>query len=184
MRILAALLAVCVGSVISTANAADITPAEKEFFEKNLNKIVKLTPKLLDQPAVGKVISAKVYHANLQIGDTGMEMLLVRDGDKIVNLSQPGTDMELPDLKAILNPKFKLLDAASAKTLEAAIDVLYPRDAFGENAGAKENTIRNKGNEWVLIRGKFFENNKGFVFTTDGKGTITKVKFSLSLPAK
>jgi hypothetical protein len=182
MRTSAAVLAVLLGSVISTASAADITPADKEFFEKNLNKIVKVTPKLLDQPAVSKVIAAKVYQTEVQVGEVGMTMLLARSGDRLINISTPSTDMELPDLKALLDPKFSLTNDASAKTLEAAIDVLYPIMGFGDQA-KKAKAIRHKGNEWILVRGKFFKDDSGFVFTTDAKGTITKVKYSLKLPA-
>ncbi|MBA4189677.1 MAG: hypothetical protein C0467_16960 [Planctomycetaceae bacterium] len=177
-----ACLALC---VCAAGISADDTDAEaKAYFEKNLGKLVTVKPKLLKDAAIAKVLTAKIYRVELGVGDTTLTPLIGRDGEKIVTLTQPSTNQDVPGLKAIVDPKFKLTTETDAIVFQSVLDALYPiSNTFGED-DLKAKTIRHNGTEWTFVRGKFFKKDKGFMVTTDKDGVITKVRFSLELADK
>lgn len=187
MRLLMAVVALLTGSLLSSSRAEDLTPAEREFFEKNIGKLIKLEPKPIDEAVVKKVFAGKLYKVNVSLTEFSFQMVVMREGDKLIKMDNPTTNKAMPELKSMLDPKFKLLSDADAKDLEAAIDQIFPVTDldFGFNKDdLKLKAIRHNKNEWTLIRGKFFDDLKGFVFVTDADGAIKEVKHSLRVPAK
>ncbi|VTU00631.1 Uncharacterized protein OS=Endozoicomonas elysicola GN=GV64_00235 PE=4 SV=1 [Gemmataceae bacterium] len=156
----------------------------QKFFEARLNQLVKVKPKLVKDPAVAKVFSAKVYQVGLGFGSVTYPLQVSRNGDAIVALKDLSTNQDMPELKAIINPEFKLATETDAIVFEAATEALYPLSDGFDDGGAAVKQVRHKGTEWTFVRGKFFEKYKGFVVTTDEKGAITKVRYSLDISTK
>jgi hypothetical protein len=96
-----------------------------------------------------------------------------------VSVTRPSTDADLPDFLTMLNPGFKLATEDDARTLQQALDVAYPIIGSGDK---KAETNRRAGNEWIFVRGIFFDKKMGYVFQTDPSGRIVSVKYSLKLP--
>lgn len=107
------------------------------------------------------------------------ELIAMKLGSKLVSASTPGTDKELPDFPKMLSPDFRLKSDADGKALQSALDALYP--IIGDD-DKKAEKFTHSGNHWTFVRGKFFEKNMGFEFTTDGEGKITAAKYVLKLP--
>lgn len=169
-----------------TARAQGLTPEEQAFLDRNLKQIIVITPTRLSEPAVTKVFAAPIYKVKIQINDQDggnalTTITVARVGASLVAVSLPSTDTVRPDIHKMLRPDFKLTNAAAAQTLQNALDVVYPM--MGGPDDEKLKAFRHAGNEWHFVRGKFFDNNLGFVMTTNAAGTITAVRFSLKLPS-
>jgi hypothetical protein len=88
------------------------------------------------------------------------------------------TDMDLPQLLSIVKKDFLLKDEAAAKLFEAALNTLYPVD---ENEKAAVKHIK-KGNQWIFLRNKFFDDHTAVIATVSANGTITKLQVILGYP--
>ena len=112
-------------------------------------------------------------------GGTGsQDQIVARVGDKIVAVTRPGTDGDAPVVMKLINPEFKLATDADAKTLQTALDAAFP---IMMDDDKKLASFSHAKSDWTFIRGKFFEKKLGFIFTTDDKGKIVSVKFSLGI---
>lgn len=164
------------------ARAGEVSAADKAFLEKHVTEIVQTSFTALDEPAILKVFSTKFFRVKIiikeQNGEQTQEVMVARVGEKLGNVSSPGTDGELPELLKMLNPAFVLKEDADAKAVQAALDSLYPPFMEDEK---KVIAFSHAGNAWTFVRGTFFESKKGFVMTTDAAGKITKVEYQLKL---
>jgi hypothetical protein len=173
-------------SVISPAftRADGLSADEQAFFDKHSSDVVSVTPTKLDQPAFVKVFSTPFYAVKVAIkqpdGDMTNDLVVARVDDKLVSVSRPGSDTDLPDFVKMLNPSFKLKTDADAATMERALDLAYP--IIGSDDDKKSEAVVHTGNQWMFVRGLFFKDKLGFIVQTDGDGTITLVKFALKLP--
>lgn len=149
---------------------------DQKFFEDHLKDLVKLKLQPLDAPAVAKVLSGNVYKVRITISQYLIDSVLARVGDKAADLSEPSSNSKMPEFAKVVKPSFKLKTDADAKTLQGVFDSLYPVDGAD-----RLDVIRHQGDVWTFIDGKFFDHFKGFVVTTDDKGTITEVKRSLEI---
>jgi hypothetical protein len=156
----------------------------QKFFEANLGKLVTVKPTLVKDPAVAKVFVVKVYRVELTVNNNRFPLQVSRNGDAIAALKDLSTNQDMPELKAIINPEFKLATETDAIVFEAATEALYPLSDGFDDGGAAVKQVRHKGTEWTFVRGKFFDKYKGFVVTTDEKGVVTKVRYSLDIPTK
>jgi hypothetical protein len=131
-----------------------------------------------------KVFAAPIYKVTITIdmGDgatSGDGLVAARVDDKFVPVSRPGSDGDCPAIQKMIRPDFKLVSDDDAKTVQAALDAVYP--ILGDQDKAAEK-ITHSGNEFTFSRGKFFDKLMGFVLTTDASGTVTGVKYVLKLP--
>jgi hypothetical protein len=94
-------------------------------------------------------------------------------------MSNPGSNAELPNVKKLISPKFKLKTDADGQALQSAMDAIDPIQFHGDE---KEKAVRHQGNAWTLIRGTFFKKHKGYVFITNAAGDVRVVRYSLDLP--
>lgn len=187
MRTLLPVIVVALLCLTYAARGAELSAEERAFFDKHQSDIVKVEPSPMDEPALKKVFRARFYNAKVIINQGGggsetVEVKVARVGQDLENVSLPSTDAKMPKLKQMLSPDFKLRNNQDAKTLEAALDVLYPVSAFGGDDDKKAKAIKHSGNQWLFIRGAFFAKHKGFAFTTDTGGAVTAVEYSLDLP--
>jgi hypothetical protein len=165
--------------------AENITPAEQAFFDGQVAKLIKVDVRPLHGLALDQCFDVPFYDLKLRIHQAGgletVEMLVARQGQKMIEVSSPGTDAEMPQLKGMLKPQFKLRNDKDAQVLQEALDTLYPiASGFGDE-DLKAKAIKHEGDQWVFVRGKFADNGKGFVFKTAPDGSITSVSYSLGL---
>jgi hypothetical protein len=113
----------------------------------------------------------------VNIGNSGGTTMLVvaRIDDNLSDVSLPGAMADMPALKALVKPDFKLKADADGKAFEAALDLLYPPDTRYDE---KRKAVRHAGTTWTFIRGMFIGDYKGLVVTTDADGTIMSIRHS------
>lgn len=185
LRIWGVALAAALVVTSNPARAGGVSADEQKFIDAHIGNIVKVEPTKLTDPSLGRVFSAAFYKVEVKVTQGGatqsMDVTVARVGDELVEVSRPSTTEDVPALKKMINPAFSLKTEKDAKEVEAALDVLYPISKFGDK-DAKGKAIKHNGNDWVFVRGAFFDHHLGFVFTTDAKGSVTGVKFSLELP--
>ncbi len=177
---LVSVLASCALAVPAWAQAP--TPAERTFFNQHISDVVTFEPTLVAAP--GRVFAAPFYLVQVNIaGNAGAattnNLIVAHVGAHLVNVSQPGTDAEMRELASAFSPTFRLATPADAAALQKALDAVYP---ISDRDDQKVKANRHAGNQWVFIRGVFFDDRRGFIFETDAKGAIVAAKYSLKLP--
>jgi hypothetical protein len=183
MRHALLLVVLCLGFCTLAARAQEATAEEKSFFDKNVGKLVKLEPTPLTGEALAKVFTAKFYSVKVSMGDDGgmTTLTAARKGNDLAQVSTPGTTADMPALKALVKPDFKLKTDTDGIVFQAALDILYPIDERFDKEDAKAKAVKHSGTQWTFVRGKFFDDLKGIVVTTDANGTITKIAYSLEI---
>ena len=177
------LLAVLLGLGLALFGAAaqDVSPADQQFFDSRIGSLVKLEPHRIDSPALSKVFSSTFYEVGVDVAGATTKLLVARNGENIVEVTEPSTTAEMPDFEKIFNPSFRLTDSEQAHVLQDALDILFPIDTTFDTEDLAAKAIRHSGTEWTFIRGKFFEHFKGMVFTTNQSGAVRRVDFSLEI---
>ena len=174
-------LALVLGS--SRQARAELSSDDQAFFDKHSNDIVRIEPARVTDPAVVKVFAIPFYQVKIVMkmgeGDQTMDMVAARDGEKLVSVSRPSTDADMPDFPRTIKPSFKLKNDAAAKEMQKALDALYP--IIGDD-DKKAEAFKHTGNTWTFLRGKFFDHHMGFIFETDASGAIKSAKYSLQIP--
>lgn len=187
LPVIPACVLIAVGMLLATTPAAradDLSPEDKAFFDKHSSDIVRLEPGKVTDPTFVHVFALPVFHVKVYIkqgdgGDSTMDVMAAKMGDKLVSVGRPSSDTDLPDFPKMLNPSFKLTSDADAKDMQAAMDLIYPLITDDEK---KAEGFRHEGNKWTFIRGPFFDKKIGFVLTTDAGGKVTSATFSLKVP--
>jgi hypothetical protein len=163
--------------------AQSLTDDEKAFLDKHMPEVVKVEPARLNDAGFLKVFSALFYQVTISIktddGTQTQQVIVAHAGDTLVSISRPGSEADMPNFVKMLNPDFKLKTDDDAKTMQSSLDTIYPLITDDEKKAEK---FRHTGNQWVFARGKFFNDDLGFVFQTDDSGTITSAKFTLKAP--
>ncbi|GAA4651180.1 hypothetical protein GCM10023116_34630 [Kistimonas scapharcae] len=185
------LMATLLSSPTQALAAQPLTSEEKQIIhqavlEKETVDIETEATRRTDD-ALARVFSTPFYDVTIiQHSDnhTQEESALLTNLDgQMVELKAPTTNEPLPDLHRILNKDFQIKSPQDALLLEEALDILYPiRTTFG-NEDLNQKAVLENGNQWLFIRGAFFEDLKGFVFTTDASGNITDASYALRIPA-
>jgi hypothetical protein len=164
-------------------SAQDLTGSERTFFDSHIAEFVQIIPKRMMDPAVKRVFSAPLYDVQVVLkegdGESRSSLILARIGDRLVNVTRPGSDADMPDFMKMLNPEFRLHGVESAALFQQALDVAYPIIGSGDQ---KAKTFMQEGNRWIFVRGLFFKDRLGFIVETDGSGRIKSMKFVLKLP--
>ena len=162
--------------------ADGLTPAQRQLFEEHWLSQVKLQVRPINAPALSKVFAGGVYEVTttkeLGGGGTSEErQRVVFDGKQFAPIEQPGTNQDFPFLLNLIKSEFRLATQSQAKQFEAALDALYD----GISVGDEPKQIKQQGNQWIFVRGKFFEDLSGYILTTKADGKITKVAYSLKI---
>ena len=151
-----------------------------------IDKYIKsrLTTKaeVITSPEMTAVFAGNFYKVDLDYTvenggwSSSMGTMYLSNGS-VKELEELSTDKELPVLLTLVNPAFRLKGEADAKILEAALDRLFPLNSIDERS--RRHYFKN--NLWYFIRGKFFDDEQGFVFTPDGDGKILLIQYFLKI---
>lgn len=100
------------------------------------------------------------------------------DNGKVTEVQQLSSDSNLPDVLSLLKKDFRLKDEASAVKFEKSLDALFPV----EKDDVQNVKHMKKSNQWIFIRGKFFDDNTAVIVTTNTDGTVSKIEVLLTYP--
>ena len=109
-------------------------------------------------------------------------LTLAKIDQKYIYLERPTTNQPLPDLQRLIKKDFQIKTRDDAHIIETVLDILYPITNRYAYDSFKGKTIRQKGNQWLFIRDRYFRDLKGFIFETDDDGNILAVSFSPNIP--
>jgi hypothetical protein len=139
-----------------------------------------------EKTVVSGVAIGKVFNGNFYIVDPGYkspegtayvtEFFVNVSGGEMVLFEQLTNDKDLPVLLSLVKKGYLLKDEASAKLFEASLNELYPVKE-SDRQGIKH--IK-KNNQWVFLRGKFFDDQTAVIATVAANGTITKLQLLLA----
>jgi len=173
-----ALLFVPVCLTAQTVSSQD-EKAINDFLKKTLSQGIEVVV----PDAVSKVFVGKFYIVNPKFDfpdDDGLcqDYSFNVNAGVVVVSEKFSTDMDLPQLFSLVKKGFLLKDEAAAKLFEAALNTLYPVDE-DEVAALKH---MKKGNQWIFLRDKFFDDRTAVIATVSANGTITKLEVKLGYP--
>jgi len=178
--------------LVGTMIGAAVAPSKDEaFVAAEVCKMFKVTStaKELKSAAIKKVTDASIYDVKVRVtgpdgSPIGLSMKVVKRNKTVTELDSPNTNQSCPRVKTLINKTFKLKTEQDAKTLEAALDELYPiSNSFG-GRDKKVKAIRRQGQTVTFVRSTFFKKLGGFVFETDANGAIMNVRYSLKIEPK
>jgi hypothetical protein len=139
-----------------------------------------------EKTVVSAVSINKVFSGSFYIVDPGYksaegtsyvtEFYININAGKMAIFEQLTNDKELPVLLSLVKKEFLLKDEPSARLFEASLNELYPVKE-SERAGIKH---MKKNNQWVFLRGKFFDDQTAVVATVEANGKITKLQVMLA----
>jgi len=169
--------------LLVTSYPQDITQSEESLIREEVCRRIKIDAKPIDTPTMGKIFYGTFYQIKLSREDPdggllGMgDLILIRVDDHFVMSEDTGTSKSMPSLKSLLKKDLRLNNMEDAQMIQDALDSIYKISSFSdENVKA----IKQIGDEWIFIRGKFFDKYKGFIFDTKD-GVIVEVKYSLDI---
>jgi hypothetical protein len=99
---------------------------------------------------------------------------------KIVLIKSLVTSQPMPGLTKLLKEDAKIASKEDALRLKEGLDALIPPTM--SDRSYKGEGILQSGDEWYIVRGKFFRDLKGFRIETDAEGRIKSIKYALKLP--
>lgn len=164
---------------------AQLSSDDQAYFDKHFADMVQVEYTPLTGGGIDKVFSAPLYRVHLTI-EAGPESqtadtIAAKTDSKIVTICSPSTDEDLPQMKTLINPQFKLNTDDDGKAFESALEVMDPVPTINLT-DAQGKATSHQGNQWTFARGSFIGHHKGYVVRTDDQGTVTSVKYSLNLP--
>jgi hypothetical protein len=161
--------------------AQTIVEQDEKLMDDYIKKNLTSGKTTVDPLAVGKIFSGSFYIVSPGfkqpegIGYCSDYFFNINAG-VLVEYEQLTTDKELPVLLSLVKKGFILKDEAGAKLFEASLNELYPvKDS--DKPGVKH---MKKNNQWIFLRGKFFDDQTAVIVNTDAKGTITRFELKLS----
>ena len=169
--------------LLVTSYPQDLTQSEDGLIREEICRRIKIDAKPIDTPTLGKIFYGTFYQIKLSREEPdgsiyGMgKLMLVRVDDHFVIPEDTATNKSMPILKSLLKKDLRFKNMKDAQMIQDALDSIYKIKSISDK-NAKG--IKQKGDEWVFIRGKFFDKYKGFIFKTED-GVIIEVKYSLRI---
>ena len=166
---------------LSNLSAQTVDSLDQRRIEAFVRSNVYVQPEVVDKEATAKVFAGTFFKAEVKISyiptesnsyaESGINVL----NDSVTKIRSCCSTQEFPELLSLVKKDFLLNDEKSAQLFENALNVLYP---------VKKKEIPNvrhlqEGDQWVFIRGTFFNDLQAFVVTTDTDGRITKIAYQL-----
>ena len=176
-----ALIAILIPLCIS----AQVDDATKKALDAYVMSKMSIDRTQLEPAILGKVFNGRFYEMNLGFASvdgsilSGSDYCLNIDNGKVTEVPSLSSDMELTTMFSLVKKDFLLKDEPSALTFEKSLDILFPpRDS--DKANVKH---MKKNNQWIFIRGKFFDDSTAVIVTVNPNGSISKIELKLSYQA-
>ncbi len=169
--------------LVDAGSAGNSAKTDNEMIrELVLNEMVEVTSAPLDSPALKRVSEARFYRVTLKIHESKdayskSEYPFGFDGTNWVRIEMATGNRKMPLFKGLLSTKVRLKNKDDAEVMEAALDVLFPIHDGDE----KKKSIRQQASGWIFVRGEFFDDQSGFIVTTDKDGAIMELEYSLEI---
>jgi hypothetical protein len=162
-------------------SAQQVDEESGKIIDQHIKSRLDIEKTLIDPQATGKVFVGTFYEVypgfTFPEGSAGcVGYYLNLDNGKITEMQKLSFDMELTQLLTLLKKEFRLKDEANAVLFEKALNALYP---------VEEKEVSNvrhlkKSNQWIFLRGKFFDDETAVIVTVNPDGTITKIELILA----
>lgn len=165
----------------STLSGQKVPDSDKAAINGYINKMMYLDLKPVVSDALPSVFAGKFYivHQEFRFDTSGtwicQNIKLNVNGNSVSYLEGLNSNMVVNSLTVLFKKDFLLKDENAAVKFESALNVIYPY----ENRDIDQIKHMKKGDQWIFIRGKFFDNYSAMIITVDPKGTITKITYSL-----
>lgn len=143
----------------------------REAVEKKVLSSIEITKLELDESAL-QVFNAPMYRVSPDLGYVALV-----DGE-VLDLNRKSSPARLPDYLKLIKDDFVLDSEEKARLLGNAFHKTYEYK-FKKVVNPAKIT-----HGWIVPLGEFFKKYSGLVFTTDEKGKVTLVEFSLSINPK
>ena len=165
----------------STLSGQKVPDNDKAAINGYINKMMYLDIKPVVSDALPAVFAGKFYivHQEFKFDTSGtwicQNIKLNVNGSSVSYLEGLNSDMVVNSLPIMFKKDFLLKDENAAAKFESALNVIYPV----EDRDKGQIKHMKKGDQWIFIRGKFFDNFSAMIITVDPKGAITRVTYSL-----
>ena len=146
-----------------------------------IGKKISIKKEKLDPEALGKVFRGSFYRAtpeyayNNGTSSCGEFNVVVVDG-AIFDLENIDETKTLEMLATLLRSDFAIQNEEDARTFELALDAIYPLSWSDKPEDKKH---MKKDDQWIFLRGKFFDALKGFVVSLDENYRIRQIEYQL-----
>jgi hypothetical protein len=165
----------------STLSGQKVSDNDKAAINGYIIKMMylDLTPVVSD--ALPAVFTGNFYIVHQEFGfDTSgtwicQNMKFNVTGSKVSYLADLSSNITINSLLVLLKNDFLLKDENVAAKFELALNAIYPY----EDEDKVQIKHMKKGDQWIFIRGKFFETYEAIIITVDPKGTIKKITYRL-----
>lgn len=158
---------------------------EKFVISHILNDLVSFDIQRLHSDDLESVFNGTFYVLKQKaktMWQCGSDITAWRNQDHLFPIPDTSTEYAvMPDMLKMIKLTFKLKTNDDAVKLQNALDMLYPNRSFGSDDTRMTKKFLHQNNQWIFIRGKFFEKLSGFIFSTDADGTIKSVAYSMSI---
>ena len=179
------ILLLITGLFAAGLSAQTVDSQSQKLIETYVKSNVDIKMEMVNQSDLGKVFVGKFYKILVGFIESGSGSNSCGDAD-FVNIlgttvtmaEKVHTDIECPVLLSLLRKDFMMKDENAAKLFEACLNILYPVSK------SESSNLRHfkKDQQWIFLRGKFFDDYTAFIVTTAPNGTITKIEVKLSYP--
>jgi hypothetical protein len=165
----------------STLSGQKVPDNDRATINGYINKMMYLDLKPVVSDALPAVFAGKFYivHQEFKFDTSGtwicQNIKLNVNGSNVSYLEGLNSNMVVNSLPVMLKKDFLLKDENAAAKFESALNVIYPF----EDSDKGQIKHMKKGNQWIFIRGKFFDNYNAMIITVDPKGAITKITYNL-----
>jgi hypothetical protein len=163
----------------STLSGQQVPDNDKAAIDGYINKMMYLDLTPIVSDALPAVFTGKFYsvHPVFKFDKSNwicQDIKLNVNGSSVSYLEELSTNMVLNTLPVMLKKDFLLKDENAAAKFESALNAIYPY-----HDGDKDQIKHmKKGDQWIFIRSKLFDDYNAMIITVDPKGTIKKITYT------
>jgi hypothetical protein len=155
-------------------------PKLEQAILKEINQNTEITAQEIKDASVDKCFAGPIYTTIVDMlkKSHNLGALYGMKDDGVVEITDPGSNEEMPKLQSIVNPEFRLKTKEDGEHLINAMHALYERAFIIDKV--EPHFVQN-GLTWSMIIGEMREDFHGFIFETNADGKITKISRSLEI---
>ena len=163
----------------STLSGQQVPENDKAAIDGYINKMMHLDLTPIVSDALPAVFTGKFYfvHPGFKFDESNwicQNIKLNVNGSSVSYLEELSSNMVLNSLPLMLKKDFLLKDENMAATFESALNAIYPHNDRDKD----QIKHMKKGDQWIFIRSKLFDDYEAMIITVDSKGTIKKITYT------